>query len=430
MLAMRTDLSGNPTFRELLKLVRETALSAYAHQDLPFEYLVEQLQPNRDLSHSPLMQVVLVLQNTPERKVELPGLVVTPLKYQAETAKFDLTLYIDDLGSELQATFEYNTDLFERDTISRMGRHLRTLLEGIVADPSARISDLPLLTEAERRQLLFDWNDTRAEYQQCVCAHQLFEAQVERTPDAVAVIFEDERLSYRELNARANKLAHHLRGLGVGPGKVVGIFIERSLEMVVGILGALKAGAACLPLDPSFPRERLAFMLRDAGGPVVLSQQRIAADLPETGARVVCVDSDWDDIARNSDENPRTSVTPESWIYVIYTSGSTGTPKAVCMPHRALVNLVEWHLASPTKSARTMQFASLNFDISFEEIFSTFAAGACLLLVRESVRLDIPALGRLIEENRIERFHLPVVVLQKLAEEFCDKPQTLSVSAS
>ena len=425
-LAMRTDLSGNPTFTELLKLVRETAFGAYAHQDLPFEYLVEQLQPNRDLSHSPLVQVVLVLQNTPERKAELPGLVVTPLNNQAETAKFDLTLYFDELDSELQGTFEYNTDLFDTDTIARMARHLRTLLEGIVADPSARISELPLLPEAEKRQLLFEWNDTRAEYQQDVCAHQLFEAQVEAKPDAVAVVFEDERLSYSELNVRANKLAHHLRDLGVGAGDVVGIFMERSLEMIVGVLGTLKAGAACLPLDPSYPRERLAFMLKDAGGPIVLTQQRLAAELPEGGTRVVCVDAAWDDIRQRSEENLQTSVTPENWIYVIYTSGSTGTPKAVCMPHRALVNLVEWHSMSPTKSARTMQFASLNFDISFEEIFSTFAAGACLFLVPEPVRLDMLALGRFIEENRIERFHLPVVVLQRLAERFCDQPQAFS----
>ena len=424
-LPMRTNLSGNPTFRDVLKLVRETTLGAYAHQDLPFEYLVDQLQPNRDLSHSPLVQVILVLQNTPERKAELPGLVVTPLKYQAETAKFDLTLYIDELGPELQGTFEYNTDLFNSDTIGRMARHLRTLLEGIVADPSARISELPLLTEAERYQLLHEWNDTRAEYQQDVCAHQLFEAQVERTPDAVAVALEDQRLSYRELNARANKLAHHLRGLGVGEGKVVGIFMERSFEMIVGVLGTLKAGAACLPLDPSYPQERLDFMLRDAAGPVVLTQEHLAADLPQTGVRVVCLDADWDDIARSNDEDPRIAVTPESWIYVIYTSGSTGKPKGVCMPHRTLVNLVDWHLAAATKSARTLQFASLNFDISFEEIFSTLATGACLFVVRDSMRVDIPALGRFIDENRIERFHLPVLVLQKLAEEFCDKPEVL-----
>ncbi len=424
-LAMRTNLSGNPSFRELLNRVRETALGAYAHQDLPFEYLVEQLQPNRDLSHSPLVQVVLVLQNTPERKVELPGLVVTPLKYQAESAKFDLTLYFDELGPEFQGTFEYNTDLFERDTIVRMGRQVRTLLEGIVSDPSARISELPLLAQTERHQLLVEWNDTRAEFEQGVCAHQLFETQVERTPDAVAVALEEERLSYRELNGRANKLAHHLRGLGVGTGDVAGIFMERSLEMIVGILGALKAGAGCLPLDPSLPHERLAFMLRDAREAVVLSQQRLAPELPEIGARVVCLDSDWEAIAQNRDENPRTSVASENWIYVIYTSGSTGTPKAVCMPHRALVNLVGWHETMPVKSARTMQFASLNFDISFEEIFSTFAAGSCLLLVKDSVRVDIPALGRFIDENRIERFHLPVLVLQKLAEEFFNKPQTL-----
>ncbi|HLM23650.1 MAG TPA: amino acid adenylation domain-containing protein, partial [Pyrinomonadaceae bacterium] len=424
-LAMRTDLSGNPTFEELLKRVRETALDAYANQDLPFEYLVEHLQPNRDLSHSPLVQVVLVLENTPEHELELPDLVVTPLKYQADTAKFDLTLYFDEADSELEGTLEYNTDLFDKDTIARMAQHLQTLLEGIVGDPSARISELPLLTETEKRQLLIECNDTSAEYDQCLCAHQLFEAQVERTPEAVAVTLENERLSYRELNTRANKLAHHLRGLGVVTGDVVSIFMERSLEMIVGIIGTLKAGAACLPLDPSNPSVRLAFMLRDAGGPVVLSQRRLAAHLPETRARVVCLDHDWDEIARNRDDDPKTFVTPENWIYVIYTSGSTGTPKAVCMPHRALVNLVGWHLIGPTISARTMQFASLNFDISFEEIFSTLAAGACLFLVRDSVRVDIPALGRFIDENRIERFHLPVLVLQKLAEEFFDKPQTL-----
>src|SRR5215216_5416352 len=424
-LAMRTDLSGNPTFEELLKRVRESALDAYANQDLPFEYLVEHLQPNRDLSHSPLVQVVLVLENTPEHELELPDLVVTPLKYQADTAKFDLTLYFDEAVSELEGTLEYNTDLFDKDTIARMAQHLQTLLKGIVGDPSARISELPLLTETEKRQLLIEWNDTSAEYDQCLCAHQLFEAQVERTPEAVAVTLENERLSYRELNTRANKLAHHLRGLRVVTGDVVGIFMERSLEMIVGIIGTLKAGAACLPLDPSNPSVRLAFMLRDAGGTVVLSQQRLASDLPETRARVVCLDQDWDEIARNSDDDPKTFVTPESWIYVIYTSGSTGTPKAVCMPHRALVNLVGWHLMAPAISARTMQFASLNFDISFEEIFSTLAAGACLFLVRDPVRVDIPALGGFIDENRIERFHLPVLVLQKLAEEFFDKPQTL-----
>ena len=197
-----------------------------------------------------------------------------------------------------------------------------------------------------------EWNDTRADYRQHLCAHQLFEEQVERTPDAVAVALEDERLSYRELNARANKLTHHLHGLGVGAGEVVGIFMERSLEMIAGILGALKAGAACLPLDPSYPRERLAFMLKMPETRSCCRSDVSQPDLPENRARVVCLDADWEEIARSSDENPRTSVTPESWIYVIYTSGSTGTPKAVCMPHRALVNLVDWHLTMPLRGAR------------------------------------------------------------------------------
>jgi non-ribosomal peptide synthetase component F len=286
-LAMRTNLSGNPSFRELLKLVRETALGAYAHQDLPFEYLVEQLQPNRDLSHSPLVQVVLVLQNTPEHKVKLPGLVVTPLKYQAESAKFDLTLYFDELGPELQGTFEYNTDLFDRDTIARMGRHVRTLLEGIVADPSARISELPLLTQTERHQLLVEWNDTRAEFEQGVCAHQLFETQVAAKPDAVAIALEDERLSYRELNARANKLAHHLRGLGVGTGDVSGIFMERSLEMIVGDPRRAQ-GRRGLSAARSFVAARAAGLhaARCLEDQSCCRSSDLAPELPETGARV------------------------------------------------------------------------------------------------------------------------------------------------
>jgi amino acid adenylation domain-containing protein len=425
-LAMRTDLSGNPTFRELLERVRETALGAYAHQDLPFEYLVEQLQPDRNLSHSPLVQVVFVLQNTPEQKIEMPGLTVTPLQGEVETAKFDLTLYIDDAGSELVGTFEYNTDLFNRSTIKRMAGHFQTLLSSIVANPTERINALSLLTEAERHQLLFDWNDTRTSYPLELCAHQLFEAQVERSPDAVALRFEDEQLSYRELNARANQVANYLEALGVGTGDITGIFMERSVEMIVGLLGLLKAGAACLPLDPSYPKERLAFMLKDAEASVVLSEQRLAENLADASARVICLDADWDAIAQRSDENrQRRAITPENWIYVIYTSGSTGKPKGVGMPHRALVNLVEWHRAQPKTSRRNLQFASLNFDVSFQEIFSTLSTGGQLLLIRESERIDIPALASFIERNGVERFHLPVVVLQKLAEEFCDKPQAL-----
>jgi amino acid adenylation domain-containing protein len=425
MLALRTDVSGDPSFKELLGRVRETALGAYAHQDMPFEYLVEQLQPERELNHNPLVQVVFVLQNNAGRLPGLPGLSVTPLKEETDTAKFDLTLYVNDTGDELEGAFEYSAELFDRETVSRMSGHLLTLLEGVVADPAGRISNLSLLTPAERRRMLYEWNDTREEYPRDLCAHQLFEAQVERTPDAVALATEGEQLSYRQLNARANRLARRLQALGVGPGELVGVFMERSVEMIVGVLGILKSGAACLPLDPKYPGERLSFMLEDARAKVVLTQERLAATRPESDARVVCVDAEEDSAAEGVDENPRPPLTPENLVYVIYTSGSTGRPKGVAMPHRALVNLAEWHRRAPAQSTRTLQFASLNFDVSFQEMFSTWTAGGTLLVIREQARADIPALGQFLERNGVERFHLPVIVLQKLSEEFCQRPGSL-----
>jgi aspartate racemase len=257
-LVLHTDLSGNPSFRELLGRVREVALGAYAHQDLPFEKLVEELQPERDLSHSPLFQVMFVLQNAPAQALELPDLKLNPMEVHNGTAKCDLTLSMVERAEGLQGTWGYNTDLFDFTTIQRVLGHFQTLLEGIVANPGQRIGTLPLLTEAERHQLLIEWNDTQADYPKDSCIHQLFEAQVERTPDAVAVVFEDQQLTYRQLNARANQLARYLQGLGVGPEVLVGICVERSLEMVVGLLGVLKAGGAYVPLDPAYPTERLA----------------------------------------------------------------------------------------------------------------------------------------------------------------------------
>ncbi|MBD2609665.1 AMP-binding protein, partial [Scytonema hofmannii FACHB-248] len=255
---LRTNLAGNPRFEELLKRVREVALGAYAHQDLPFELLIEQLQPQRDLSHTPLFQVMFVLQNAPISVLELPGLTLTPLESDSNTAKFDLILYVTETESGLVGSFEYNTDLFERNTICRMVGHLQTLLEEIVANPQQRLSELPLLTKSEQHQLLREWNNTEVEYSQQLCIHQLFEAQVEKTPDAIAVVFESEQLTYGELNAKANQLAHYLRTLGVKPEVLVGICVERSLSMVIGLLAILKAGGAYVPLDPSYPFERLA----------------------------------------------------------------------------------------------------------------------------------------------------------------------------
>ena len=279
-LVLRTDLSGNPTFRELLKRVREVALGAYAHQDLPFDKLVEELQVPRDLSYNPLFQVMFVLQNAPMEPLQLSGLTLSPLEAETDTAKFDLTLELTEGPEGLTSSIEYNTDLFDSDTIERMVGHFQTLLQGIVANPDARLSELPLLTEPERHQLLVEWNATQTDYPRDKCIHELFEEQVERTPDAVALVFEDQRLTYRELNRRANQLAHYLRKLGVGPEVLVGICMERSLEMVVGLLGILKAGGAYVPLDPAYPKERLAFMVEDTGIAVVADTTRMIPAIP------------------------------------------------------------------------------------------------------------------------------------------------------
>ena len=276
---LRGDLSGNPTFRELLARVRVAAFEAYAHQDVPFEKLVEELQPQRNLSHSPLFQVMFVLQNASREVLELSGLAVSSVSSATGTAKFDLTLSVHEEAEELRASLEYNTDLFNLPTIERMLGHFEILLRGIVADPEQRLSDLPLLTQAERHQLVVKWNETDRDYPSGKCVHQLVEEQVERTPDARAVVCEDQELTYRELNQRANQIAHHLIQLGVGPEQLVGICMERSLEMVVSVLGILKAGGAYVPLDPEFPKDRLAFMLEDAQISVLLTQNRLAAKL-------------------------------------------------------------------------------------------------------------------------------------------------------
>ena len=277
-LVLRTDLSEKPTFKVLLQRVRDVCLEAYAHQDLPFEKLVEELRPERDLSRNPLFQVMFVLQNTPRPLPHPAGLSIERVDVLAATSPFDLSLYLRERDGKLIGFFEYNTDLFEPSTIERMIGHFETLLKGIVADPEQPISTLPLLTEAERHQLLAEWNDTAADYPKDSCIHDLFEAQVEKTPEAIAVQFEGNQLTYRQLNARANQLAHHLEGLGVGPEKLVGICVERSLDMVIGLLGILKAGGAYVPLDPAYPRQRLKFMLKDAQCSFLLTQRRTIED--------------------------------------------------------------------------------------------------------------------------------------------------------
>ena len=385
-LILRTDFCGDPNFRELLGRVRKVALDAYAHQDLPFEKLVEELHPQRNSSHSPLFQVLFVLQNAPKRALRLAGLTTTPLHAESDTATFDLSLLMVEEANSLKGTIEYNTDLFDEGTISRMIGHLQILLEHIVTDPGTPVSRMALLTGSERDRLLGDLNNTNGEYPKDKCIHQLFEAQVEQTPEAIAVVFEDRQLTYRELNARANRLAYDLNKLGVGPEMLVGLCLERSWEIVVGILGVLKAGGAYVPMDPAYPKERLAFMLEDSDIQVLLTQERVISHLPPHNAQVVCLDTidpAAECEASQAPTNPVNRITADNAAYVIYTSGSTGKPKGVLITHYNVTRLFQathswFHFDQ--NDVWTM-FHSYAFDFSVWEIWGSLLYGGRLVVV-------------------------------------------------
>ena len=383
MLVLRTDLAGDPTFVELLKRVKEVCLGAYAHQDLPFEKLVEELQPERSLNHSPLFQVVFVLQNAPMGALELPGLVLSMIEQQGAETQFDLILNMQEAEGKLSGTLHYNTDLFAAETIKRMLGHFETLLAAVVADPAQQLSTLPLLTEAEEQQLA-EWSNSSEEYAREACLHQLFEAQVERTPEAVAVKFGEQEISYRELNGRANQLAHYLQGLGLGPETLVALYLDRSAEMVIAILAVLKAGAAYLPLDLSSPAERVAFMLQDAGASVLVTQDRFLADLSAAGAvKLVCLDTEQARIAEQSAAPLASGIGPENLAYVIYTSGSSGAPKGTLITHANVTRLLAatrdvFHFAE--RDVWTL-FHSYAFDFSVWELFGALLSGGRVVVV-------------------------------------------------
>jgi len=388
-LVLRLDLTNNLPFEDILLKARPVALEAYSHQDLPFEQLVEELQPVRSLSHSQLFQVMFVLQNAPLLPdLELAGLNLTQLELKSVIAKFDLALEFTETVSGLTGRLEYNTDLFERATIERLSGHLQTLLTGIVANPKTPIHELPLLTKAEQQQLLA-WNNTAVDYPQDKCVHQLFEAQVETTPEAVAVVFENQQLSYRELNQRANQLAHYLQTLGVKPEVLVGICLERSVEMVIGLLSILKAGGAYVPLDPAYPVARLAFMLEDAQVSVLLTQESLKERLPETQTQVVCLDIEAEALSRFAEENVVSGVGPENLAYVIYTSGSTGKPKGVAIEHHSAVVLLKWakEVFTSEEIAGVLASTSICFDLSVFELFVPISWGRKIILVENVLQL-------------------------------------------
>ncbi len=414
-IVLRADLSGNPSFRELLGRVRENCLGAYAHQDLPFELLVEGLHLERDLSYTPLFQVMFVLQNAPMSDIELPGLTLSALAGETQTAKFDLTLTIEESEEGYVGLWEYNTDLFDAATIARMAGHYQILLESIVAKPEQPICELPIMSAAEQHQLV-NWNDTQTDYPRDLCIHQAFERQVELTPDAIAAVFAEGQFTYRELNDRANQLARYLQTLGVRTEVLVGICVERSLDLVVGMLGILKAGGAYVPLDPNYPQERLNYMLVDAQVSVLLTQQQLVEELPELRVKAVCLDSDWQIIAAESQDNLPCEVTADNLAYVIYTSGSTGQPKGVMVSHRAVNRLVlNTDYVQLGSGDRIAQASNASFDAATFEIWGALLNGARLVGVPQQVVLSLQEFAVYIREHGINVLFLTTALFNQIA---------------
>jgi natural product biosynthesis luciferase-like monooxygenase protein len=391
-LVMRADLAGNPSFSEFLNQVRQTVLAALKRQDYPFPLLIERLQPGRDASRSPLFQVMFLLQrlhrledhNVPMfvigeagARMELAGHEVESFALQERVAQFELELIMVEAEGALSGVLRYNTDLFEAATSERLVVNFQTLLKSLVDNPAQRVADLRLLTDAEERQLLFEWNNTRADYPQDKLVQHLFEAQVEKSPDAIALTFQDEQLTYGELNMRANELACYLREIGVGPETLVGIYMERSALMVVSMLGILKAGGAYLPLDTASPKERLAYMLGETGPRAILTEEKLRGELPETDASVICLERDWSSIARASVGNPQSHVTADNLAYVIFTSGSTGRPKGVMVCHRNLANFIAgMNLCLGDEPPGVwLALTNISFDISILELLWTLTKG-------------------------------------------------------
>ncbi|MEM7539708.1 MAG: amino acid adenylation domain-containing protein, partial [Chloroflexota bacterium] len=431
-LVLRSDLSGDISFEQLLSQVQAMTLDAFRHQDIPFEKLVEELQPERSLSYTPLFQVMFVLQNAPSNTTNLPDLQMERVRFGTTdggngSAKFDLTLSLSETLQGIRGTFNYNTELFDASTIKRMVGHFQALLQAITEYPAQPIAQLPLLTSAEYHQIVYEWNDTVIDFGEPQIIHAFFEQQVGQIPDAIALVFDGKQLTYRELNSRANQLANHLRQLGVGPDVLVGICIERSLEMVISVLAVLKAGGAYVALDPAYPQERLAFILEDTAALVLVTQTVFVSTFPYFKGHLLCLDTAHTMLEHQSPENPTSDVNGDHLCYITYTSGSTGKPKGIALPHRALFNLIHWELTHTTIThhLNCLQYSSLNFDASFTDIFMTLCAGHTLFLVPELLRLDFVRLADFIVDYDINRINLPVVVLQQLALAAIQKQQVL-----
>lgn len=442
-LVMRGDLSGNPTLLEFLARIREVTLGAFAHQDLPFEMLMEETHDQRDMSHTPFFQEMFVLNNAPIQSLELPGLKLTPVEIDNCTAKFDLVLSMMEEKDGLYGKMEFNTDLFRPSTIERMILHLQHLVEDIVENPRQHLDDLQMMSKSERYLVLQAWNDTALGATADKCAHELFSQQVEKTPDSVAVVLGREKLTYAELDRRANQLAHHLKRMGIGPEVSIGVCLERSLEMVVSLLAILKAGGVYIPMDPAFPRERISYMIEDAHVSVLITQQSLISGLgflisensdqsfpirnPQPAIRnlkVLCIDSDSEIITRESPDAVACEVFPDNLAYVIYTSGSTGQPKGVLVSHRAIADHCldmqrHYHL---TANDKVLQFAAANFDASLEQILTTVISGATLVLRGEEI-WSTSEFHDMMVEHGLTVINPPTAYWHQLAQEWAESPE-------
>jgi amino acid adenylation domain-containing protein len=401
-LILRTKFSADSSFQDVLAQVRETSLGAYAHQDVPFEKLVEELRPDRNLSQNPLFQVLFSLQNAPRQAFELSGLSLKLMDLGQTTSKFDISVFLSETPEGVRGRFEFNTDLFDQATIERMIRHYEILLANAVANPSVPVAQISMLMPEEEHQLLHGWNATRAEYPRNACLHELFEAQVKRTPDAIAVLIGKEQVTYRALDQRANRLANHLQQFGVGPETLVGIFLDRSIDMVVALLAVLKAGGAYIPLDPAYPAERIAFILDDADAKALITQKDLLNILPAGKASVIVIDAEQSNIARGSANPPAPRIAPENLAYVLYTSGSTGKPKGVQITHANLVNLLTSMQAEPGLTAHDVLLAvtTLSFDIAGLEIYLPLISGAKIVLASRTEAADGARLLSLIRTRK------------------------------
>lgn len=436
---LRADFSGNPPLKEFLHHMHHQVLTAFDHQDYPSHLLPDELRLDHDPGHPQLFQAIFMLQELHRIRgasslltgktgvqIEIGGLTMEPVDLEEGTMIFvDLLLMMYEEEEQISASWQYNTDLFDAAAIQRMAEHFHTLLKGIVANPELPLSEFPILTEAERHQLLGEWNDTKVEYPDHACIHQLFEKQVAQTPDATALVFsslepgEQTPLTYRELNQKSNQLAHYLRSLNIGAEVLVGVCMKRSIEMVAALLGILKAGGAYMPIDPSYPEERLAFMLEDSQVPVLLTQQRLLENLPKHEAHTICLDTEWGKIADRNTENLECHTCIDNLAYMIYTSGSTGKPKGVMLSHRGLLNLCEVQKRAFNKfpESRVLQFASFSFDASVSEVFVTFLAGATLYITPQNDLMPGPPLSQTLRKNEISVVTLPPSALTAMEQE-------------